>query len=281
MADITAKMVGELRKATGSPMMDCKKALTEANGDFDESIKILREKGMAKAAKRLGNETKEGRIFCKISDDDKTVSILQLTCETEPVTNTEKFLEFGEKISGLIFNNEAAKLESEEMVEELTEVRAKLGENITVRNHSRLAGDKVAYYVHSNKKVGVVLDLEIEDQAKASDEKINDLAKNLTLQIASLAPKSISEEDLDPEFVKSELELIKSMLKEDPKNKNKPDNILEMIVQGRKGKILAEVCLLEQEYVKEKMQIKELIANVEKEAGTKISVKKFVRYQIG
>ena len=87
--------------------------------------------------------------------------------------------------------------------------------------------------------------------------------------------------DLDPEFVKSELELIKSMLKEDPKNKNKPDNILEMIVQGRKGKILADVCLLDQEYVKEKMSIKELIDSVAKEAGTKISVKKFVRYQIG
>ena len=281
MADITAKMVGDLRKSTGSPMMDCKKALTEANGDMDEAVKILREKGMAKAAKRLGNETKEGRIFCKVSDDSKIVSMLQLTCETEPVTNTEKFIDFGEKVSGLIFNDEAGKLESEEMVEELTEVRAKLGENITVKDHSRLSGDKVAYYVHSNKKVGVVLDLEIEDKSKASDEKIEELAKNLTLQIASLAPRSISEEDLDPEFVKSELELIKSMLKEDPKNKNKPENILEMIVQGRKGKILADVCLLEQEYVKEKMQVKELISSVEKEAGTKIAVKKFVRYQIG
>lgn len=281
MANITAKMVGDLRRSTGSPMMDCKKALTEANGDFDEAVKLLREKGMAKAAKRLGNETTEGRIFCMLSDDSKTVSMLQLTCETEPVTNTEKFIDFGEKISGLIFNDEAAKIESEEMIEELTEVRAKLGENITIKDHSRLVGDKVAYYVHSNKKVGVVIHLEVEDKSKADDEAINNLAKNLTLQIASLAPMSISEADLDPEFVKSELELIKSMLKEDPKNKNKPENILEMIVQGRKGKILADVCLLEQEYVKEKMQVKELIESVAKEAGTKIAVKKFVRYQIG
>jgi len=281
MADITAKMVGDLRKSTDSPMMDCKKALTKANGDMDAAIKILRERGMAKAAKRIGNETKEGRIFCQVSDDEKIVSMLQLTCETEPVTNTEKFIEFGKKISGLIFNNEVSKLESEGMIEELTEVRAKLGENITVRDHIRLVGDKVAYYVHSNKKVGVVLDLEVEDKSKTSDEAINKLAKNLTLQIASLAPKSISEEDLDPEFVKSELELIKSMLKEDPKNKNKPENILEKIVQGRKGKILAEVCLLDQEYVKEKMSVQELISSVEKEVGTKIAVKKFVRYQIG
>ena len=198
--------------------------------------------------------------------------MLQLTCETEPVTNTEKFIEFGEKVSGIIFQDEADKLEKEEMVEELTEVRAKLGENITVKDHTRLVGDK---------KVGVVIDLEVEDKSKASDIAIDELAKNLTLQIASLAPRSISEDDLDPEFVKSELELIKSMLKEDPKNKNKPENILEMIVQGRKGKILADVCLLEQEYVKDKMQVKELIANVEKQAGTKIAVKKFVRYQIG
>ncbi|MBN2790764.1 MAG: translation elongation factor Ts [Candidatus Delongbacteria bacterium] len=281
MAEITAKMVGDLRKSTGSPMMDCKKALAEANGDMDEAVKILREKGMAKAAKRLGNETKEGRIFCKMSDDSKIVSMLQLTCETEPVTNTEKFVEFGEKVSDLIFNDQADKIESEEITEELIEARAKLGENITVMDHTRIVGDKVAYYIHSNKKVGVVLDLEIEDKAKADDDKINELAKNLTLQIASLAPRSISEEDLDPEFVKSELELIKSMLKEDPKNKNKPENILDMIVEGRKGKILADVCLLEQEYVKEKMQVKELIANVAKEAGTKIAVKKFVRYQIG
>ena len=281
MAEISAKMVGELRRSTGSPMMDCKKALTEANGDFDEAVKILREKGMAKAAKRIGNETNEGRIFCRISDDNKTVSMLKLTCETEPVKGTQEFIEFGEKMSDIAFSGDFAKFESPEVVEELTEIRAKLGENITIVEYDRMEGDLVSYYIHMNFKVGVIIKLSLSDKSKNNDEKVQDLAKNLTLQIASLSPKSISSDDLDPEYVKGELDLIKSQLKEDPKNANKPDNIIEKIVEGRKGKIFAESCLLDQEYVKEKMTIKELIESIEKEAGTEIKIDKFVRFQIG
>jgi elongation factor Ts len=281
MAEISAKMVADLRKSTGSPMMDCKKALTEANGDFDEAVKVLREKGMAKAAKRLSNETNEGKIFCKISDDNKTVSMLKLTCETEPVKNTQEFIEFGEKVSEIAFRGDFSKFESEEVVNELTEIRAKLGENITIVEYDRLEGDLVSFYIHMNYKVGVIIRLSLGDKSKSSVPALQELAKNLTLQIASLSPKSISSDDLDPEFIKGELEIIKHQLKEDPKNANKPDNILEKIVEGRKGKIFAESCLLEQEYVKEKMFIKELIASVEKEAGTNIKVDKFVRFQIG
>ncbi|HQO09145.1 MAG TPA: translation elongation factor Ts [Clostridiales bacterium] len=281
MAEITAKMVADLRKSTGSPMMDCKKALAESNGDFDEAVKILREKGMAKAAKRIGNETNHGRIFCRISEDNKTASMLKLTCETEPVRATQEFISFGEKMSAIAFSGDFAKFESEEINTELTELRAKLGENITIIEYERFEGDVVSYYIHSNLKVGVLIKLSLSDKAKASSNSVIELAKNLTLQIASLSPKSVSSDDLDPEFVKGELEIIKAQLKEDPKNANKPDNILEKIVEGRKGKIFAESCLLEQEYVKEKMFVKELIASVEKQEGVQIKVDKFVRFQIG
>ncbi len=281
MAEISAKMVADLRKSTGSPMMDCKKALAEANGDFDEAVKILREKGMAKAAKRLSNETNEGKIFCKISDDSRTVSMLKLTCETEPVRNTQEFNVFGEKMSGIAFSGDFAKFESEETVNQLTEIRAKLGENITIVEFERMEGDLVSYYIHMNYKVGVIIKLSLGDKSKSSLPAVQKLAKNLTLQIASLSPRSVSSDDLDPEFIKGELEIIKAQLKEDPKNANKPDNIIEKIVEGRKGKIFAESCLLEQEYVKEKMTVKELIASVAKEAGTDIRVDRFVRFQIG
>jgi elongation factor Ts len=281
MAEITAKMVADLRKSTGSPMMDCKKALAESNGDFDEAVKILREKGMAKAAKRLGNETNHGRIFCKISADNKKVSMLKLTCETEPVRNTQEFLNFGEKMSEIAFSGDFAKFESEQINAELTDIRAKLGENITIVEYDRMEGDVVSYYIHSNLKVGVLIKLALGDKSKSSDAGVIELAKNLTLQIASLSPKSVSSDDLDPEFIKGELEIIKAQLKEDPKNANKPDNILEKIVDGRKGKIFAESCLLEQEYVKDKVFVKELIAGVEKTAGTTIKVEKFVRFEIG
>ncbi|MBU4485708.1 MAG: translation elongation factor Ts, partial [Candidatus Delongbacteria bacterium] len=216
MAEITAKMVGDLRKSTGSPMMDCKKALTESNGDFDEAVKILREKGMAKAAKRLSNETNEGRIFCKISDDNKTASMLKLTCETEPVRGTCEFIQFGEKMSDVAFSGNFARFEQDEVVNDLTEIRAKLGENISIVEYERVEGDLVAYYIHSNLKVGVLLNISLNDKSKSNDPAIQELAKNLTLQIASLAPKSISSDDLDPEFVKNELEIIKHQLKEDP-----------------------------------------------------------------
>jgi len=281
MAEISAKMVADLRKSTGSPMMDCKKALTEANGDFDEAVKILREKGMAKAAKRLSNETNEGKIFCKISDDFSAVSMLKLTCETEPVRNTEEFNTFGDEMSQIAFSGDYARFESEEIKAKLTEIRAKLGENITIVEYERMEGDLVSYYIHMNFKVGVIIKLSLGDKSKSSVPAVQELAKNLTLQIASLAPKSISSDDLDPEFVKSELEIILHQLKEDPKNANKPDNILEKIVEGRKGKIFAESCLLEQEYVKEKMSVRELVSSVEKEAGTSIKIDKFVRFQIG
>jgi len=281
MAEISAKMVSDLRKSTGSPMMDCKKALTESNGDFDEAVKILREKGMAKAAKRIGNETNQGRIFCKISADNKAVSMMKLTCETEPVRNTQEFLAFGEKMSEIAFSGDFAKFESESVVNELTEIRAKLGENITIVEFAKLEGDLVSYYIHSNFKVGVIIQISLDDKSKAGNPALIELAKNLTLQIASLAPKSVSSDDLDPEFIKGELEIIKHQLKEDPKNANKPENILDKIVEGRKGKVFAESCLLEQEYVKEKMFVKDLIASVEQHERVKIKIEKFVRFQIG
>ncbi len=244
MAEISAKMVSDLRKSTGSPMMDCKKALSEANGDFEEAVKILRERGMAKAAKRLSNETNQGKIFCRMSDDSRTVSMLKLTCETEPVRNTAEFNDFGEEMSQIAFSGDFSKFESEEINSKLTEIRAKLGENITIVEYDRMEGDLVSYYVHMNFKVGVTIRLNLSDKSKASDGRLQELAKNLTLQIASLSPKSVSSDDLDPEFVKGELEIIKAQLKEDPKNANKPDNIIEKIVEGRKGKIFAESCLL-------------------------------------
>ncbi len=281
MAEISAQMVSDLRKSTGSPMMDCKKALSEANGDFDEAVKILRERGMSKAAKRLSNETNQGKIFCRISDDSRTVSMLKLTCETEPVRNTAEFNDFGEEMSQIAFSGDFSKFESEEVTSKLTEIRAKLGENITIVEYDRMEGDLVSYYVHMNFKVGVTIKLGLSDKSKASDGKLQELAKNLTLQIASLSPKSVSSDDLDPEFVKGELEIIKAQLKEDPKNANKPENIIEKIVEGRKGKIFAESCLLEQEYVKEKMSVRELIDSVAKETGVEIKVDKFVRFQIG
>ena len=281
MAEITAKMVGDLRKSTGSPMMDCKKALKEADGDFDKAVKILREKGFAKAAKRVGNETNEGRIFCKVSDDNKKVSMLKLTCETEPVKGTKEFIEFGEKISDIVFSKDFARLESEEIKNDLAEIRAKLGENISIVEYDVLEGDMVSYYIHMNHKVGVILELSIGDQSRTNESDIEELAKNLTLQIASLSPKSISSEDLDKDYIEQELEIIKNQLKDDPKNANKPDNIIEKIVEGRKGKIFSELCLLEQEYVKEKMKVGDLVGSVAEKLGFDIKGVKFVRYQIG
>lgn len=279
--EISAKLVSDLRKATGSPMMDCKKALTEAEGDMEKAIVILRERGQAKAAKRINNETNEGVIFCEISEDNKTASILELACETEPVSGTAEFIEYGKKVSKMIFENKAAELESDKGKEELTEVRAKLGENVTPRKYERYTGDLVSYYVHSNKKVGVLIEIELGDKSKSSDEKLRSLAKDLTLQIASLSPKAVSVGDLDPEFIRQEKEiLVNQLIESDEKNKNKPKEILEKIVDGRIGKVLSDVCLLEQEFVKDKIKISDLIANVAKETQTTVKIKRFLRCSV-
>ncbi|PID28418.1 MAG: translation elongation factor Ts [Candidatus Cloacimonadota bacterium] len=277
MATITAKMVSELRKTTGAGMMDCKKVLAETDGNFDEAIKLLREKGQAKAAKRLGNETTEGRVFSIVSDDHKKVAMVSMTCETEPVAGVEQFVEFGNKVINAVYNKE----DLSAFDEALTEIRAGLGENITIKENTLVEGDYVENYIHTNKKVGVIVKLKLADVAKASEDAVKELGRNLALQVASLAPKSISREDLDPEFINSEKEILINQLKEDPKNKNKPENILEKIVEGRLGKLFSEACLLDQEYVKEKMTISELIDGVSKEVGTEISVDQFIRYYIG
>jgi len=279
--EITAGMVNELRRSTGSPMMDCKKALVEAGGDMEKAIQILRERGQAKAAKRIGNETSEGVIFCKHAADGKTVSMVKITCETEPVSKNTMFVEFGNQISDFVFNGTPEKIQEETVQAQLVEVRAKLGENVTIGDFARLSNDVTSYYVHSNKKVGVIIELEVADKAKSANEALQNLAKDLCLQIASMSPKSVSTADLDPAFVAEEVAIIKGQLKEDPKNANKPDEILDKIVEGRKSKIFAEACLLEQEFVKEKMFIKELVEKVAKEVGTAVTVKSFVRYQIG
>ncbi len=281
MAEITAKMVGDLRKSTGSPMMDCKKALSESDGDFEKAVNILREKGMAKAAKRLSNETNEGKIFCKISDDNTVVSMLKLTCETEPVRNTEEFNSFGDKMSSIAYSGDFGEFESSSVIDELTGIRAKLGENITIVEYTRMKADFASFYIHMNYKIGVIIGLSIEDKSAVSHPAIQDLAKNLTLQIASLAPKALSSDGLDPEYVNEELDIIRKQLKEDPKNSGKPENIIEKIVEGRKAKIFAESCLLDQEYVKEKMTVRELISKVEQEVGSDVKIDNFVRYQIG
>lgn len=279
--EITASMVNELRRATGSPMMDCKKALVESGADIDKAIQILRERGQAKAAKRIGNETSEGVIFSKLSTDKKVVSMVKVTCETEPVSKNTMFIELGEKVSEMVFNNQADLLQGTDIQAQVTEVRAKLGENVTIGESVRLSGDLTSFYIHSNKKVGVVIELILGDKSKNTNETLQNLAKDLCLQIASMSPKAVSTADLDPEFVKEEIAVIKGQLKEDPKNANKPDEILDKIVEGRKSKIFADACLLEQEFVKEKMFIKELVEKIAKEVGTTIVVKGFNRFQIG
>lgn len=277
---ISAKDVAKLRKSTGAPMMDCKKALTESEGDFEKAVQYLREKGQAKAAKRLSNETKEGRVFCKISDDNTKVAIIKLTCETEPVANVKEFVEFGEGVVSELFNGKNV-TEDEAIVAKNTELRAGLGENITISEFGTLEGDFCSYYIHFNNKIGVTISFEIADKSKKDSEALVELAKNLNLQIAAMNPKALSSDRLDPKFVEEELEVIKGQLKQDPKNANKPEEILNKIVEGRKNKMFAQFCLLNQEYIDENITIQELIDRTAKEIGTEIKVLDFVNFRIG
>ena len=289
---ISASMVKELREMTGAGMMDCKKALTETEGDMDKAVDYLRENGLAKAEKKAGRIAAEGIVKTNISADKKRASIVEVNSETDFVAKNEKFQAFVEAVAAQAIDTDAADIEaflneawaadtSKTVNEELASMIATIGENMNIRRFEKVSCDNgiVVDYIHAGGKIGVLVAAETDSTSDAVVECL----KNVAMQVAAMNPKYLSSADVSDEYKEKEKEVLLAQAKNDPKNAGKPDEIIEKMIIGRLNKELKEVCLTEQLYVKaeNKESVAKYVDMVAKENGCNITLKQFVRFETG
>ena len=290
---ITAAMVKELREATGVGMLDCKKALAETNGDMEKAIEYLREKGLAASAKKAGRIAAEGIVYTFITDCNKKGVIVEVNSETDFVAKNATFREYVDKVAKQAISSEAKDMDAflaekwEEdpsltVADALSQEVAIIGENLKIRRFEKYVKEstgRLVSYIHGGGRIGVLVELLCEKEA---DAELEELGKNLAMQIAALNPKFIAESDVPQEFIDHEMEILVKQAQEDPKNANKPANILEKMVTGRLKKELKEFCLVDQAYVKDgDMTVQQYIDSVAKAVGAPIKLARFVRYETG
>lgn len=284
---ISAAMVKELRERTNAGMMDCKKALTEANGDMEKAIEILREKGLSSAAKKSGRIAAEGLVQTYVSEDNKTGVILEVNCETDFVAINTEFIDFVNSLAKQIASLNVTSVEellNEKYINDsnlsvkdaLTALIAKIGENMNVRRFQKLTVDKgvISSYIHGEGRIGVLVKLECEKE----DSALVDLGKDLCMQIAAANPLCLDENSVDQESLNKEREIYRVQAL----NEGKPEKIVDKMVEGRVKKYLKEVCLLNQVWVKNSdLTISKLLEEKSKELDSTISVGSFARYERG
>ncbi|WP_304086965.1 translation elongation factor Ts [Peptostreptococcus stomatis] len=281
---VTAQMVKELREATGAGMMDCKKALTEADGNMERAVDILREKGLSKAAKKADRVAAEGLVTIKTNADNTVAAIVEVNSETDFVAKNQDFKDFVADVAEMVLVGDVADVEAllasnhkegKALKDVLNDRVATIGEKLDVRRFERIATNgKVAGYIHGGGKIGVVVELATD----SNDERVLTLGKDIAMQVAAMNPKYISRDDVDPEYIAHETEV----LTQQALNEGKPANIVEKMVVGRLNKELKEVCLVDQVFVKDsELTISKLIAKVAKEVASDISVANMVRYEVG
>lgn len=292
MAEITAAMVKELREQTGAGMMDCKKALNETNGNMEEAVEFLRKNGQAKAEKKASRIAAEG--ICRIATKgDKVAAVVEVNSETDFVAKNEQFQQFVEAVAEQAVNSSAADMDafmaeawnadsSKTVKEALVEKVAVIGENLNIRRFEKVeaANGCVVSYVHGGGRIGVI----VEADTAVVNDAIKEALTNIAMQVAALNPKYVATTDVSEEYKAHEKEILKAQIEQDPKMAGKPEKVIEGAIIGRLNKELKEVCLLEQVYVKAedgKQTVAQYLAQVGKENGTELGVKRFVRFETG
>ena len=288
MANITAKDVAELREMTGCGMMDCKRALVEADGNRDEAVKILREKGLAKAAKKAGRIAAEGIVKAKVNGT--TGVLVEINCESDFCAKTDKFLELVETIADTILANDVADVEAlkectvaggtQKVADYMTEKVATIGENMNIRRFTKMEGVLVPY-MHDGGRLGTLVKL---DTNKADSAAVLECGKNVALQVTALNAQFVSQSDISAEKVAEEKAVQSALVKKENEEskKPKPENVLEKIVEGRMRKYFEEVCLVDQAYFKDdSMTVGKYVESVAKAEGANIAIAGFIRYERG
>ncbi|MBR5741825.1 MAG: elongation factor Ts [Firmicutes bacterium] len=282
---VTAAMVKELRERTGAGMMDCKNVLVETDGDMEKAIDLLREKGLAKAAKKAGRIAAQGLVKLSFAEDGKTASVIEVNSETDFVAKNPEFVEFVEKCADIARTSKAADVEALKALpfgaegtvgEVLTAKIAKIGENMSIRRFVRFDRPGTVYvgYIHNAGQIGVVAGFETE----ATLAEIETMGKDVCMQICSMNPKFVDQSSVDPEYLESE----KQILIQQALNEGKPANIVEKMVVGRLKKELQEVCLVNQKFVKDnELTVEQYVNAKAKELGKSIKVVEMARFEVG
>ncbi|MCI2146824.1 MAG: translation elongation factor Ts [Clostridiales bacterium] len=282
---ITAALVKELRDKTGAGMMDCKKALTETDGDIDKAMDVLREKGLSKATKKADRIAAEGLVTVAFSEDHTKAAVVEINSETDFVAKNPEFVEFVDKIADIVLNNDVADVEAlkalpygeEGTVDEaLIQKISKIGEKLSIRRFVKLqtAGNVYVGYIHGGGKIAAVAGIKTD----AFNETVEKVGKDVAMQIASMAPRFVMDSEADQEYLEHEKEIARKQLEEE----GKPAQMIEKIIPGKIKKVLKEVCLLDQKFVKNgDLTVEQYVADEAKKAGQDMAVTEMVRYEVG
>ena len=292
MADISAKLVKQLRDITGAGVMACKNALVATDGDIDKAVEELRKKGLAAAEKKAGRIAAEGVVATKLSDDFKKGVIIEVNCETDFVATNEKFKNYVARVAQQAFDSSAATIEAfmaEPWIDDasltveqaLSQQISIIGEKLSIRRFEKIETDGIlASYIHMGGKIGVLLEL-----ATAADEAAaHQPGQNIAMQIAAMRPKYLNRGQVSEEYLEHEKEILLAQIMNDPKESKKPEKVIQGIIMGRVNKELKEICLEDQVYFMAedgKQTVKAYADQVAKELGVPFSIKNYVRYEKG
>ena len=290
---VTAAMVKELREMTGAGMMDCKKALTATDGDMDKAIEFLREKGLAGAQKKAGRIAAEGIVDTLVAEDGKSAVIVEVNAETDFVAKNEKFRDYVKEVAKQALTTSAADMDaffaepwigdsSLTVKEQLSSMISIIGENMNIRRFKQVKEENgvIVSYIHAGGKIGVLVDV-VSDVV---NDEVKEMAKNVAMQVAALKPLYTNSSEVDADYIAKEKEILLAQIKNDPKEAQKPEKVIQGMIQGRINKELKEIVLLDQTYVKAedgKQSVGKYVEEVAKKVGAKITVKSFVRFETG
>lgn len=276
--DIKATDVKRLREITGAGMMDCKKALTEAGGDFKKAERLLKEMGLAAAAKRSGRATNEGRVFTKLIGN--RAGVLEIACETDFVAINQDFIATGEGILSEIVEKELTEL-TEDLKERVAGLVSKLKENMEIRRFATVSAGANALlvdYVHGEGRIGVIIKIEADAPDALNNEKVKAFAFDCALHAAAFNPQYLSSEKVDPEYLKEQEEIFAKQAE----GLGKPEKVLAGIVKGKLNKHLSEICFLDQKFVKDdKQSVRKVMETLGKEVGSKLALSEYLYYRVG
>ena len=286
---ITASMVKELREKTGAGMMDCKKALNETNGDMDAAVEVLKKSGAAKMEKKASRIAAEG--ITRVAASNNEVVVVEVNSETDFVAKNELFQGFVENVAKQALASDAADVEgllqesflgdsSKTVKEALVEKVATIGENLNIRRFEKVEADQVVGYIHGGGRIGVI----VAAETNVKNDAIEEALKNIAMQVAALNPKYVSDAEVSAEYIEHEKEILKAQILADPKESQKPEKVIDGMINGRIKKELKEVCLMDQVYVKAedgKQTVAQYVDAVAKANGADLKVVKFVRFETG
>ena len=289
---VTAKMVKELREMTGAGMMDCKKALNETDGDMDAAVEYLRKNGQAKAEKKAGRIAAEGIVMADVKDDH-VAAIVEVNSETDFVAKNADFQGFVKAVVNQAMASDNTEMDAfmaepwnedttKTVNDALTEKIAVIGEKLSIRRYEKVTIDNgtVVSYIHGGGRIGVLVVAETE----VVNDAVKEALKNVAMQIAALNAKYVSQADVDAEYINHEKEILLAQIMNDPKESQKPEKVIQGMINGRINKEMKEICLLDQVYVKAedgKQSVAKYLEEVGKANGTTVKVQKFIRVETG